>query len=174
MIEIYAVVFSLLSVLFVVMNKTISWPFGIVGIIFYGLFFYDLGATANIFLQFLFLIQSVYGWYNWNKTEVKISRLESSDNLKLMIFTFILFTISFTILGYSSIFDTITTSLSISAMYLLANRKIESWYYWILADILYITFFINIESYLSAVTYSVFLILAIIGLRKWCIEIKKR
>lgn len=177
MIENFAVFFSLLSVIFVVMNKTISWPVGIVGIIFYAIYFYNLGVNANMLLQTLFLLQSIYGWYNWNKPDVSIGKLNSVDNAKVILSTYILILFFFIILNFTNsnfyIFDAITTSLSISAMYLLSNRKVESWYYWISADILYIIFFINIGSYLSAITYFIFLILAIIGLTKWYTEIKK-
>jgi nicotinamide mononucleotide transporter len=52
-------------------------------------------------------------------------------------------------------------------MTLLAKRKIDTWFYWIIADILFVVFFLNEEQYLSSITYFVFLILAITGLKQW-------
>ena len=72
----------------------------------------------------------------------------------------------------SPYFDGITTSFSLIAMTLLAKKKIDTWLYWIIADILFIIFFLNEEQYLSSITYFVFLILAITGLKQWKRNIK--
>lgn len=175
MIELIAVIFSLLSVYFTVKNNVVAWPLGIVGIIFYGLYFNNIGIIGNVYLQFLFFAQSIYGWYNWKKNEIKITSLSKSNSVNYVILTLISLVILYFILTFVdssfTVFDTLTTSISITAMFLLSLRKIQTWYYWITVDFLYIIFFIYIGSYLSAATYSIFLILAIIGLKQWYIKI---
>lgn len=177
MIESIAVTFSLLSVYFTVKNKIIAWPFGIVGILFYALYYYNIGVIGNTFLQFPFLIQSIYGWYNWKNINKKITKIGYSNAINYSFYTVLSFLLLYSMFIYADdnypFFDSLTTSLSLMAMTLLAYRKLESWYYWITVDILYVIFFIYIDSYLSAITYFIFLILAIIGLKKWSIEIKK-
>lgn len=177
MIEIGAVIFSLLSVYYTVKNKLVAWPIGIVGIIFYTLYFFNMDIVGNMYLQFLFLLQSLYGWYNWKNIDKKITNLDKIDNINIIISTcistYIIYFILSIIDSSFNIFDSITTGISLTAMLLLARHKIESWCYWILVDILYTLFFIYIGSYLSAITYFTFLILAIIGLKQWNIEIKK-
>ena len=63
--------------------------------------------------------------------------------------------------------DSITTALSLTAMLLLARRKIENWIYWIIADIIYIPLFIYKELYITSFQYFVFLALAISGYMEW-------
>jgi nicotinamide mononucleotide transporter len=58
------------------------------------------------------------------------------------------------------------------AMALLSMKKLESWILWIIADLLYIPFFIQSEHYLSAITYSIFLGLAVKGFIDWKKELK--
>lgn len=55
---------------------------------------------------------------------------------------------------------------------LLSLKKVESWYFWILTDIIYIWFFIKEGLYLSSLTYIIILILAIIGLIQWEKDLK--
>ena len=71
------------------------------------------------------------------------------------------------------ILDSITTSLSLTAMLLLARRKIENWIFWIIADLIYIPLFLYKGLYIASLQYFVFLILAISGYIEWKKNIKK-
>ena len=165
-IEILAVIFSLLSVIFAVKNNILTWPFAIVGVTFYGIFFYQNHIWGNMFLQIPFIIQSIYGWTKWDEiNEIKVEQLEKHDRSILAISSFLLTTfITFVLImtgDKSPYFDGITTSLSLIAMVLLAKKKIDTWLYWIIADVLFVAFFLIEGNYLSSITYLVFLILAI-------------
>jgi nicotinamide mononucleotide transporter len=178
LVEIVAVIFSLLSVVFAVKNNILTWPTAILGVGFYGLFFYQNHIWGNMVIQIPFLIQSIYGWLKWeDKVETpKVEWLEKHDRNILAISSFLLtILITFTLImtgDKSPYFDGITTSLSLIAMALLATKKIDTWLYWIVADVLFVIFFLNEEDYLSAITYFVFLILAITGLKQWKKNIK--
>lgn len=178
-IEILAVTFSLLSVIFAVKNNILTWPFAVLGVTFYGIFFYENHIWGNMFLQIPFFIQSIYGWSKWNVIEDKrVEWLEKHDRNILVISSFLLTTlITFVLImtgDKSPYFDGITTSFSLIAMALLAKKKVDTWLYWIIADILFILFFLNEEQYLSSITYFVFLILAITGLKQWNMSLKER
>ena len=85
MIESIAVIFSLLSVILTTKKNQLCWPVGIIGVIFYGYIFYQNRDWSNLLLQFFFIIQSIYGWINWNKSETKnISSLETYERLNLI------------------------------------------------------------------------------------------
>lgn len=71
------------------------------------------------------------------------------------------------------ILDSLTTSLSLTAMLLLARRKIENWIFWIIADLIYIPLFLYKGLYIASLQYFVFLILAISGYIEWKKNIKK-
>lgn len=168
--ELLAVIFSLFSVILTVKNSKYCWPVGIIGIIFYAIIFFQTGLIGNFILQFLFVGQSLLGWYNWNKKEeTKIDWLQNSS--KLLIFLPILYTIVviFTIKSGSTLpyLDSITTTLSITAMFLIAYRKIEGWLFWIAVDLVSIYMFYILGLYLSSFIYFIFLILAASGLIKW-------
>ena len=138
--------------------------------------FRDQGATSNMILQSFFVIQSIYGWVTWKKEGTKKISLfnEELSAIKYMILLKDLSVICFLWCFFSSIsggkdplFDGITAGLTTMGMIFLAEKKIESWLFWIVADVLYIPFFIIGGHYISAITYCIFLGLATFGFMNW-------
>jgi nicotinamide mononucleotide transporter len=170
MIECIAVIFSLLSVYFGGKNNILTWPTGIVGIVAYSLLFYQNQVFGNAALQIIFLLQSVFGWLKWTKEDKvrKLPRRSVKINISFCItLTLILFYTLYIIGSNSPFMDAITTAISLIGIILMTYRKVDCWYYWILVDIIFVIFFIQLGLYMSAATYFIFLILAIWGLRKW-------
>jgi nicotinamide mononucleotide transporter len=171
-IEIIAVFFSLISVILTAKNKIWCWPVGIIGAIFYGILFYQNQIWANMVLQSIFISQSIYGWYKWRKKDKKrISWLRKSMRTYIIATIGLSTTIIYMILlnygDNSPLLDSITTTLSLTAMMLMAYRKMDSWVIWIISDIIFICLFISAGLYLSAFIYFIFLINAIFGLINW-------
>jgi len=176
MIESIAVIFSLASVWLTTKRNIWCWPIGIIGIMFYFILFLQSKEYCNMLLQLTFLTQSIIGWMNWNKDDGDTITLWN-EKLSATKYCHLLFEILVTSFVYgflSSLFggklttlDSLTTGLSIIAMFLMARKKLESWILWIIADILYIPLFIHNKMYLSSVTYFIFLILAINGFITW-------
>lgn len=63
--------------------------------------------------------------------------------------------------------DAITTVLSLLATWGQARKKIECWWLWIAADVIYVPLYAYKELYLTAVLYVGFMVLCVIGLRNW-------
>ncbi len=176
MIEIIAVIFSLISVWLTSKSNIWCWPTGIIGILFYFILFYQNSEYCNMLLQFTFLSQSIGRWINWNKEENLQVSLYNRDLsiskyfyllIKITQLSVIYYFISYAFNGQSILLDSITTGLSIMAMFLLSTKKLESWILWIIADVLYIPLFIHSGHYLSAGMYFVFLCLSINGFKNW-------
>lgn len=172
MIESIAVIFSLISVWLTTKKNTLCWPIGIVGVIAYSILFYQNRDWSNFSLQFVFIIQSIFGWINWKdaKTE-QITGLKNYERFIVGIATIslslFLFFINSIFSGNSAELDALTTSLSIFGMFLLSNSKVEAWIFWILADLIYIYLFFSQQLYLSSIIYFIFLILATYGFFNW-------
>lgn len=178
MIEFIAVIFSLLSVILTTRKKLLCWPIGIIGVIAYSFLFYQNRDWSNFLLQFVFIIQSILGWINWKNSEsVDVTSLETLERFSLAIATIVVFICLFVInnifSGNFTELDALTSSLSIFGMFLLSNSKIEAWFFWILADVIYIYLFFSQQLYLSSILYFIFLILATYGYFNW-IKIKRK
>ena len=178
MIEIFAVIFTLISVYLTTKNKISNWPIGIIGLIFYVLVFSQVHLYAQVILQIVFLLQSIYGWYNWaklkNKPPAPITILTTNEKFgwfcSIFVFTGVLLQILLYTSGTLPMLDSFTASISLVANWLLAKRKLENWYLWIFVDIIYICIFTYMSLYLSAVLYLVFFFMSIYGLYNWKIE----
>lgn len=178
MIELLAATFSLTSVFLTAKKNKLCWLVGILGIIGYSILFYQKSEWSNFSLQFIFLIQSIWGWVKWNEPEKEITSLNKESLFSLFIvsifgfFTFDLITTEF--YGNFTILDSVTSVLSLVAMVLLGFRKLESWLIWMVADIIYIYFFFINSLYLSSGLYFIFLILSIYGYINWKKQLKKQ
>ncbi|MCW2642851.1 MAG: nicotinamide mononucleotide transporter PnuC, partial [Dactylosporangium sp.] len=63
--------------------------------------------------------------------------------------------------------DALTTAISLAAQYLLNVKKVETWLFWMAADIIYIPLYASKGLTLTAVVYVLFLGMTILGLRSW-------
>ena len=177
MVEIFAVVFTALSVYLTSKSNIWCWPIGILAVIFYFIVFRNLNDIMNMCLQFVFLFQSVFGWINWNKSTIDVSYTKKGwiifSSFLIILMSIILYFLTKYLSGNDQLLDPITTSISLIALTLTSLRKIESWYFWILADVLFVIMFFNNGLYLSSLIYFVFSIIAIYGLKNWKNEFEK-
>ena len=172
MLEIIAVIFTLVSVFLTRKQNIWCWLFGIVGTGCYFFIFKEDKSWANMMLQVVFIGQALYGWFNWRKKDSK--EIVLSDNIAISIqISAVMFGIAF---AYSinqlydfgmSILDITTTTISVLALYLTANKKLENWVYWAVANVFYIIFFISTEHWISTGLYTIFLINTYFGYKEW-------
>jgi nicotinamide mononucleotide transporter len=176
-VEIIAVVFSFLSVFFSIKKNILTWSFGLIGVIAYCLIFFNLKMPAEVVLQLIFIIQTLYGWYMWNKPkqEVPIISLEDPD-LFFLIATLISIFVSFFLLMFGWTkhpgLDAISTVFSIFANFFLANKIIQTWYYWMIVNISLVWVFLLESMYPSAILYGIFFIMSIFGHLSWRKDLK--
>lgn len=177
MLEIVAVLFTLVSVFLTRKQNGWCWLFGIIGTGCYFFIFKEDKSWANMMLQVFFIGQAVYGLVNWSKGDTKSVTL--SDNMVISIqLSVLMFGIAF-IYSLNQLYDfgltftdMITTSISVLALYLTANKKLESWVYWAVANAFYIIFFINTKHWISTGLYIIFLTNTYFGYKEWKKTIK--
>ena len=68
--------------------------------------------------------------------------------------------------------DAVTTTMSLTAMWLLSVRRAESWVYWIIVDILAIYIYFSKGILFIGVQYVALLAIAIYGLFNWARIVK--
>jgi len=69
--------------------------------------------------------------------------------------------------------DTFTTGIFFSAMWLMANKKLENWTLWILGNIVSIPLYFFKGYGFTGIQYSIFLVLAVMGYFEWRRIIRK-
>ncbi|MBF0118466.1 MAG: nicotinamide mononucleotide transporter [Desulfobacterales bacterium] len=193
-IEFIGTVLYLWSVWLISKRRILTWPIGIISVLLYMILFYQIRLYSDTIEQLYYIGASIYGWYTWNKspkdkgqiTDVKFSKqreviLWISLTLVISIFTGFFMSRVHTLLpiifpekASFPYIDAITTIMSFSAMWLMAQKKIESWIYWILVDMIGIwLYFVKNVKFISLL-YVILLIMAINGLLMWRNAISNR
>lgn len=176
-VEIIAVVFSFLSVFFSIKKNILTWSFGLIGVIAYCLIFFNLKMPAEVVLQLIFIIQTLYGWYMWNKPKEELPIISLDDpHLFFLVANLISIFLSFFLLmgGWSRHpgLDAISTIFSIFANFFLANKVIQTWFYWMIVNATLVWVFILESMYPSAILYGIFFIMSIFGHLSWRKDLK--
>ncbi len=69
--------------------------------------------------------------------------------------------------------DTFTTGAAFAAMWLMANKKIENWTFWIAVNIISVPLYFVKGYGFTGIQYAIFLILAILGYTEWKKKLKE-
>ena len=173
MIEIIAVIFTLLSVYLTIKIKIINWPVGIIGILGYAILFFQQHLYAQLVLQVIFILQSIYGWIYWQRD--KYNKVIFIEPVKMIIHIIIIMILtpilSFFLKEYTNNpqpeLDAVTTLLSLLATWYMAKKIIYNWLIWLLTDFFFVVMFMKQHMYWSVALYLFFIFLVIKGLIQW-------
>jgi nicotinamide mononucleotide transporter len=134
---------------------------------------------GDMMMNFYYTLMSIYGWYNWARRKndapvVKISRTNARE--KMIGIGFFLLTIVVTYLVYKGFrhdikpenyIDILTSGIFFTAMWYMANKKLENWTLWILGDVLTVPLYAYRGLGMLSLQYLIFTILAIQGYLAW-------
>lgn len=187
-VEFIGTILYLWSVWLISRRNILTWPIGIVSVLLYMILFYQIRLYSDTIEQIYYLGASVYGWWLWNKYSPKdnvqiidVKYNNSRTIISWVVFTaiisvifgflmsraHILFPLIFPEAASFPFLDALTTIMSFSAMWLMAQKKIESWIYWIVVDAIGIwLYFVKDVNFISLL-YVVLLLMAFNGLRMW-------
>jgi nicotinamide mononucleotide transporter len=176
-IEAIAVIFGLLCVWLTIRQNIWCWPTGLIQVLLYIIIFYNALLYSDMLLHVVYVAMQVYGWYHWlyggkGKTELKVSFLPAMS-FTIWIAAGILGTFAWGYLmgNYTNAAvpyaDSFTTVMSLIAQWLMARKRLESWFFWIAVDFVAIGVYLYKGLYLTMGLYTVFLVLATIGYFRW-------
>ncbi|MBO7438553.1 MAG: nicotinamide mononucleotide transporter [Bacteroidales bacterium] len=155
------------------------WLTGIVMPAIYTVVFFQNGLYADFGIQVYYIIAAVYGFLLWkfgkknqNGNELRIVHTTASQAVVLCAITAVLFLPIYWILTrYTDsnvpFFDSLTTAMSIVALWMLAKKHVEQWFAWIIIDALSSGLYFYKEIYFTAVLYAVYTVVAVYGYKKW-------
>jgi len=154
-----------------------NWPVGIANNLLYFVVFLHAGLYGDAGLQLVYATLGVYGWWRWSHPAsggfaLTVTRTSRATWTWLVPATALAaFGLSFFLRRFTDStvpnWDALTTALSLAATYGQARKLLESWWIWILADVIYIPLYIYKGLRLTAVLYAIFMLLCFVGLRAW-------
>ena len=179
LLELFAVTMNIFSVIYAKRNSILVYPTGLIGTGIFVYILYNFSLLGDMIINFYFVIMSIYGWYYWSQKkngEVlhNVSRTSTKEYYFILMLGIISLLSIYTIYNFydkwdswTAYVDTITTAIFFVAMYLMARRKVESWIFWIIGDVITIPLYFYKGLTISSIQYLIFLILAILGYISW-------
>lgn len=83
------------------------------------------------------------------------------------VFVFLVYQIFGKWTSWTAYVDTLTTALFFVGMWLMAKKKLENWYVWIIADLISIPLYLYKGLLFSSILFFVMTIIAIYGYKAW-------
>ena len=134
-------------------------------------------ASVNVY----YTIVSIWGWMLWSKKkegrpELPITFSSRREWASQIIFCVVFYGVIFAALTYLKKYfapdaipwaDAFAASTAYTGMWLMARKKVESWYWWLATDIASIPLYFVKGYAFSAVQFVVFTVLAVAGLITW-------
>ena len=179
LLELFAVTMNIFSVIYAKRNSILVYPTGLIGTGIFVYILYNFSLLGDMIINFYFVMMSIYGWYYWAQKkngEVlhNVSRTSTKEYYFILMLGIISLLSIYTIYNFydkwdswTAYVDTITTAIFFVAMYLMARRKVESWIFWIIGDLITIPLYFYKGLTISSIQYLIFLILAILGYISW-------
>lgn len=177
--ELIAVFFGLLSVWFSKNNNVLVYPTGIINTSIFVYLLVKWELLGDMIINIYYFLMSIYGWYYWTRKSnnlgyTPITRMHSAD-IKIILIIIISSVLFVSYLysffekwsGFVSYVDITTTAIFFAGMWLMARRKIESWFFWILGDIISVPLYFVKGLAFSSFQYLIFTFIAIAGYYKW-------
>lgn len=162
--------------LILIANKNrIGWFFAMVSTSIYIYLCYQTQLFIESGLQVFYLVMAIYGWFSWNKAP-KEDRLIIRWPLKYHLINILASSIVTIILGYIMVtftdqqnpyLDAFSTVFSLVATFMVTQRVLENWIYWIVIDTTLIFLYSSRGLHLTGFHYLVYTIIAIFAFFSW-------
>lgn len=194
--ELVAVVCGVASVLLAKRGKVLAYPIGLVSTSIFVYLLWEWQLFGDMLINAYYTAVSVYAWANWannaktaQDTTIVIEKMHQKDvgiASLLAVGSFLLVgaiyyfkpfinnqfsmagvSLSFASFAWTDWVDILTTGLFLVAMWLMANRKIEHWLFWIVADAISVPLYFYKGLSFTALQYIVFTLIAVVAYRHW-------
>lgn len=176
MLEIVTSIFGLIQSILIMCNKKENWIFYLLNIVTLTFFSFKARLYGDVLENSIYLLIGFFGLFSWYSNNItnkffKKSNTNWMSNKERVIFFLIFIILSILIYIWLihtndplALLDAVTTGLSFVATLTMAMKKIDSWIYWLIDDILMaITYFLLPDKAIYLMILNIIWILLAIG-----------
>jgi nicotinamide mononucleotide transporter len=180
--EYIAVIAGIASVFFSRIENILVYPVGLISTVIYIFLSMDGHLYGEASVNLYYTIMSIYGWILWLKKDQQhhylvtiqfSTRREWVQQLLFCAFFYIAIFSALTWLKYAFASATIpwadafASATAFTGMWLMAKKKVESWYWWIATNIASIPLYFVKQYVFTSVFYFILFVMAVFGLLEW-------
>ncbi|KKO47290.1 nicotinamide mononucleotide transporter [Arsukibacterium ikkense] len=166
--------FYLLAVFLAARNSIHTWWLGIIGCSLFSVLFFQVQLYAESLLMLFFIATNVIGWYQWGRpggikqvSRTRVAHLLLFIGIALVVTVLHGYLLHNLTNAYAPYVDSSILMFSLIAQFLLMNRKLETWWFWLLVNTIAIPLYLSRELYVTAIVYGGFWFNAWYGLYLW-------
>ena len=182
LLEYIAVVTGIASVFFSKKENILVYPVGLINTIIYVYISIEGSLFGEASVNFYYTVMSIYGWILWarrNQQHEIVLHITGSSRKEwlqqLVFFAFFYVAIFFALSWAKNAFyantipalDAFASATAFTGMWLMAKKKVESWYWWIATNVTSIPLYFIKGYALTSIYYVILLVLAVFGLIEW-------
>jgi nicotinamide mononucleotide transporter len=178
-IESIAFICGILSVWYAKKAHILVYPTGLIGTALTVYLLYQAQYFGDMMMNVYYSLMSLYGWFQWTRyqgEQPKYNISVTNSKERAIGLAFFLITVGVTYVVYQafdynmqwySYVDMVTSGIFFTAMWYMANKKIEHWTLWIIADLITVPLYAYRGLGMLSLQYLIFTVLAIQGLMAW-------
>lgn len=187
MLEVITSIFGLMQSILIMFNKKENWIFYILNIATLTIFSFTAKLYGDVLENSIYLLIGFFGLFSWYSKNIsskfiKNNKIGWMNNKERIIYFIVFIVISLMIYLWLihtddplALLDAVTTGLSFVATLTMAMKKVDSWIYWLIDDILMaITYFSLPDKAIYLMTLNIIWIFLAIGtIYTWNKQTKK-
>ena len=161
------------------------WVVGLIMPCVHGLLYLKAGLYADFSMQLYYILAGLYGWIVWlnapRKKDSSARKIQHTPTRWIvplvavyaaahgLIYLFLTHCTNSTV----PFWDSLTTALSVVAMWMLSRKLIEQWIIWGVVDLITVGLYLYKDIPLTASLYGLYTVLAVAGYLRWRKEIQR-
>ena len=180
--ELIAMLLALAYVILAAQGSLWCWPAAFISTALYTVIFYDVLLLMESALNAYYLVMAVYGYWAWQKNSVgnnkeqvqplAIVSWRASWHIKVcLLLTVISLLLGYVMATYTPAafpyLDTFTTVFAVFATYLVTQKVLENWLYWLVIDFVSIYLYLEKDLMPTVVLFAIYVLIAAYGYLKW-------
>jgi nicotinamide mononucleotide transporter len=176
--ELVAVVLALAMVVCNIRVNPWGWPLAIVSsLLYFGLFWKNL-LYGDAGLQVFFALIAAWGWWQWlhgtqgDGGALRVRTLGKKGRCRALIAMAIAWPATGIFLASATDtdvawWDAFPTAASVIGQWLLGRKYVETWFTWVVVNVVSVALFAYKGLWLTTVLYSIFIAMSVLGWRAW-------
>ncbi len=175
--EYLAVALSMAYLLLAMKENLWCWPAAFISTFIYTVMYWNGALLMESLLHFYYMGMAVYGWWAWRygKQRVEEQGITSyrlnTHGILICVTALVSIAIGYVMDNYThadfAYLDSFTTCFAIVTTYLVAQKVLENWLYWVVIDAASIYLYVEKGYYPTVVLFVFYTIMAVAGYMRW-------
>lgn len=179
--ELGALILALAYLVLAAHQRQWCWLAAAVSCCVYASIFWDAKLYMESLLQVIYVLMAGYGWWQWRHQGSAVEENQRGHHYSLKWhltqWTWISVAAVITALllqRYTDAdavwLDTFTTAFSLLATYLVTKKAMETWWYWLIIDSVYVYLYLSKGFVATAMLFVVYLALVVYAMYRWRVD----